>query len=260
MYIKFTKMHGTGNDFVIIDQFGLESIDLTPKQVQFICDRRFGVGADGLMILRDHAELDFEMIYFNADGNLSSMCGNGGRCMVKYAYDNRYIEEQTNFWAPDGKHNASIQDDLVSLGMSDVSDYASANEVYVLDTGSPHYITYVNDLEQVNVKEKGAEIRYSKAYKDKGINVNFVEPIKGDYFSIRTYERGVENETLSCGTGVTAAAIASHLKSGLSNNHWKVKTMGGELEVSFEMKERAYTNIKLIGPAITVFEGKMVVE
>jgi len=253
-------MQGTGNDFVMIDQFNLDKFDLSQKQVQFICNRKFGVGADGLIILRDHPETDFEMVYFNSDGNLSSMCGNGARCIVRLAYDHRYIEEETKFKAPDGLHHATIDADKVYLGMSDVADYASANDIFILDTGSPHYVTFVNDVDALNVKERGAEIRYSPPYSEQGINVNFVELISEDSFKIRTYERGVEDETLSCGTGVTAAAIAACLKSTNDIKHWKVKAKGGDLEVSFVQNGSSFNNIKLIGPAENVFEGKILLE
>ena len=260
MYVKFTKMQGTGNDFIMIDQFGLEKFDLSQKQVKHFCDRKFGVGADGLIILRDHHDTDFEMIYYNSDGNLSSMCGNGARCIVKLAYDHRYIEEKTNFIAPDGLHEATVDTDKVYLGMTDVADYASANDIYVLDTGSPHYVTFVNDVDNLNVVESGAEIRYSPSYREQGINVNFVELISEDSFKIRTYERGVENETLSCGTGVTAASIAACLKSSNDIKHWKVKAKGGDLEVSFVQNKSSFNNIKLIGPAEIVFEGKILLD
>ena len=258
MYIKFTKMQGTGNDFIFIDQFGLDKFDLTTEQVRLMCDRKFGIGADGLMILRDHLETDFEMIYYNSDGNLSTMCGNGARCIVKLAYDHRYISEETKFLAPDGIHDATIDSDKIYLGMSDVHDYASANDIYILDSGSPHYITFVDDLDAIDVKEAGASIRYSPPYREQGINVNFVEMLSEDSFRIRTYERGVEDETLSCGTGVTAASIAATIKNANDVKHWKIKTQGGDLEVSFVQQERSFNNIKLIGPAEIVFEGKFV--
>lgn len=260
MYIKFTKMQGTGNDFVIIDQFGQDKFDLSTEQVHLLCDRKFGIGADGLMILRDHSEADFEMIYYNSDGNLSSMCGNGARCIVKLAYDHRYISEETKFLAPDGIHVATVDADKIYLGMSDVHDYASANDIFVLDTGSPHYITFVTGLDGLNVKESGSDIRYSPTYRENGINVNFVEMLSEDSFSIRTYERGVEDETLSCGTGVTAAAIASCIKNQNDVKHWKIKTKGGDLEVSFVQQERTFNNIKLMGPAEIVFEGKFILD
>lgn len=260
MYVKFTKMQGTGNDFVMIDQFGLDKYDLSSKQVKFLCNRKYGIGADGLIILRDHPEKDFEMIYYNADGNLSSMCGNGARCIVKLAYDHRYIEEETKFIAPDGLHKATIDSEKVYLGMSDVTDTASANGIYVLNTGSPHYVTFVNDVDSINVKERGAELRYSPAYREQGINVNFVELVSEDTFKIRTYERGVEDETLSCGTGVTAASIAACLKENNDIKHWKVLSKGGDLEVSFVQNMNSFNNIQLIGPAEIVFEGKILIE
>ncbi len=255
MSIKFTKMHGTGNDFIMIDQFDQKPVDLSTKQVYDLCNRRFGIGADGLIILRSHPELDFEMVYYNSDGNLSSMCGNGGRCVVKIAYDHRYIEEHTTFLAPDGIHHAMVDGDIISLGMSDVSEYAYANEAYVLNTGSPHYVIFVDDVSQVNVKEEGAKIRYSDTYNEAGINVNFVELLEGNEIKIRTYERGVEDETYSCGTGVTSASIACCIKNNLKGLEWSIKTMGGNLKVSFDVKNSSFSNIKLMGPAITVFEG-----
>ena len=257
MAIKFTKMHGTGNDFIMIDQFETAPMDFTTDQVHAACNRRFGIGADGLIILRSHETLDFEMVYYNSDGNLSSMCGNGGRCAVQMAYDHRYIEEHTSFLAPDGIHHALVQDGSISLGMSDVSDYASANEAYVLNTGSPHHIIFVKDVDQLNVKEEGARIRYSETYQAEGINVNFVELLQDNQLKIRTYERGVEDETYSCGTGVTAAAIASFLKTGNGKKDWLIKTRGGDLAVVFEVYHKSFTNINLIGPAETVFDGEM---
>lgn len=256
MSIKFTKMHGTGNDFIMIDQFETEHRELTTEEVGAACNRRFGIGADGLIILRNHDSLDFEMVYYNADGNLSSMCGNGGRCAVQMAYDHRYIDEHSSFLAPDGIHHALVQDGSISLGMSDVSDYACANGIYLLNTGSPHYVVFVDDVDQIDVKEEGAKIRYSDTYKSQGINVNFVQLLSENQIKIRTYERGVEDETFSCGTGVTAAAIACYLKTGIDKKDWLIKTRGGDLAVIFEVNNDSFTNINLIGPAETVFVGK----
>ena len=257
MSVNFTKMHGTGNDFIMVDQFHNESFDLSRDQVYNMCNRRFGIGADGLIILRQHPDLDFEMIYFNSDGNLSSMCGNGGRCVVKMAYDHKYISEETTFWAPDGLHTAQVKNEIISLGMSDVIDHAYANGVYVLNTGSPHYIEFVDDVSKINVKEAGAKIRYSEEYKEEGVNVNFVELLSKNKMKIRTYERGVEDETFSCGTGVTAASIASFLKNDQQGQTWSIETKGGNLQVTFDIESNGFKNIKLIGPATKVYDGEI---
>ncbi len=257
MFIKFTKMQGTGNDFIMLDQFASEQIELSKEQIRFLCDRKFGIGADGLIILRDSETSEFEMIYYNADGLLSTMCGNGGRCIVKLAYDNRYIDENTYFHAPDGTHKASIESDIISLHMKDVDTVTSVNDCYILNSGSPHYVKFVNDLDFLDVHFEGAKIRNSEAFKKDGINVNFIEILNDNEFKVRTYERGVEAETLSCGTGVTAAAIAAHVKTGRLTNKWNIITKGGPLKVEFNANGDNFSKIILIGLAETVFEGKI---
>ncbi len=255
--MNFFKYQGTGNDFIMIDQ--RETQHLTRADVDVIerlCDRRFGIGADGLILLQHLEGYDFEMIYFNSDGRESSMCGNGGRCIVAFAKQLGVIENHAHFLAIDGEHEAIIRPDgWVELKMSDVKSMENGADFYYLNTGSPHYITFVKDVKEVNVFEEGRAIRYNDRFKTEGTNVNFVEPTDNG-ITVATYERGVEDETFSCGTGVTAAAIAYYLKSNkniITNIPIQVK--GGKLEVRFEPDGQGFTNIWLCGPAEMVFEG-----
>lgn len=252
----FYKYQGTGNDFVMIDnrkgQFPKEDTELVAK----ICDRRFGVGADGLILLENDAETDFRMVYFNADGKEGSMCGNGGRCIVAFANFLDVIEEETVFIAVDGLHKATIVGDVVSLKMLDVSEIKEKSNALFMDTGSPHHIQLVNGLKSFNVAKEGARIRYG-IYGEKGSNVNFVETNVDGGFSIRTYERGVEDETLSCGTGVTAVALGMYHLGNTKEKTVAVKALGGNLEVSFKEDHGAYSNIYLKGEAKQVFKGEL---
>lgn len=256
MLLHFHKYHGTGNDFILVDNRKNEYF-FTREQIQGICERRFGIGADGLMLLNDKPGYDFEMKYYNADGKEGSMCGNGGRCMIKFVYHLGVHREQYKFLAVDGPHEAEIDiDGIVSLKMKDVRTIKKFHNDYILDTGSPHYIKMVNHVMEYDVYKKGHEIRYSKEFEDEGINVNFVELTdEPDKIIVRTYERGVEDETLSCGTGVTAAALVCyHNENGF--NEVEVKTLGGILSVEFDKTDESrYENIWLCGPAEKVFEG-----
>ncbi len=255
--IKFSKYQGTGNDFVIIDNRS-NNIELTTEQVNELCDRRFGIGADGLMLLQSAAGYDFEMKYYNADGREGTMCGNGGRCLVKFAHDCGILKSKYNFIAIDGAHEAEFGDrNWVHLKMKDVNGVDSRSGNFVLDTGSPHYIDTVDDIMSIDVVKEGKEIRYSKEFKEKGINVNFVQQIDDDTIMVRTYERGVEDETYSCGTGVTASALVfAHNDKGF--NRIEVKTKGGFLAVEFnKVDEETFTNIWLCGPATFVFKGEV---
>jgi len=256
MKIHFHKYQGTGNDFVILDNRDGRYNALTSEQVKDICDRRFGIGADGLMMLNEKPGYDFEMKYYNADGGESSMCGNGGRCLVKFAANNGIRKDIYHFIASDGPHEAEIDaDGTVSLKMKDVTTIAEHGSDFVLDTGSPHYVKLINDVMNYDVYKKGQAIRNSDEFAKKGINVNFVQQ-KGDYeIIVRTYERGVEDETLSCGTGVTAAALVCyHNETGY--NDVTVITKGGKLTVEYDrLNEDNYTNIFLCGPAEKVYEG-----
>ncbi len=256
MHIEFYKYQGTGNDFVIIDNRTGFATDLSVKQVKHFCDRRFGIGADGLMLLNDKEGYDFEMVYYNADGHLGSMCGNGGRCMIRFANDIGIKKDNYHFIATDGEHEAEIDlDGIVRLKMQNVND-AEVHAAYaILNTGSPHYVKFSRDVRNMDVFKKGREIRYSEPFEKDGINVNFVEST-GDYsVYIRTYERGVEDETLSCGTGVTAAALMSaHNERGF--NEVKVQTPGGDLSVEFNKTgDESFSDIRLCGPAKFVFKG-----
>ena len=257
MKIEFFKYQGTGNDFVILDNRDNKYDGLTTKQVNHICDRRFGIGADGLILLQPAEGYDFRMVYFNADGREGSMCGNGGRCLVKFAFHMGIHKSKYVFIAVDGEHEATVEDNgWVYLKMKNVLGIEKHYADSVLDTGSPHYVKSVIDIDHVNVPKMGKEIRYSDEYKKDGINVNFVEP-NGKSIFVRTYERGVEDETLSCGTGVTAAALVyAHNDNGF--NRVEVKTLGGNLAVEFDKTgEDMFENIWLCGPADFVFKGEV---
>lgn len=262
MTFQFFKYQGTGNDFIVADNRDGRYSGLTTDQIRRLCDRRFGVGADGLMLLGTHEGYDFEMTYFNADGRAGTMCGNGGRCIVKFAYQLGIHREKYHFLAVDGPHDAEIDTDgTVSLRMKDVDRIQKVHGDFVLNTGSPHYIKLVNDVMDLDVYKKGRDIRYSKDYEEEGINVNFVEQLEDvDHILVRTYERGVEDETYSCGTGVTAAALVCyHNENGF--NDVAVKTLGGNLSVEYDrLEEDKYTNIWLCGPAQLVYEGEVVIE
>jgi diaminopimelate epimerase len=262
MEIKFYKYQGTGNDFIILDNRKKTHSFLTPSQIHALCDRRFGIGADGLMLLGEREGYDFEMKYYNADGNESSMCGNGGRCLVKFAYHLNIHRNTYHFIASDGEHEAEIDTDgTVSLKMKDVDNVKKFKGDFVLNTGSPHYVKMVPDVMNLDVYKKGHEIRYSKDFETEGINVNFVEQLSDpDKILVRTYERGVEDETYSCGTGVTASALVCyHNENGF--NEVEVKTLGGTLSVEFDrMDDEKYANIWLSGPAEKVFEGTIQID
>lgn len=230
------------------------------KQVRFLCDRRFGIGADGLILLQNHPDFDFEMVYFNADGNESSMCGNGGRCITAFAHSLGIFDKECSFLAIDGPHDARIhKDGRVELKMTDVKSVEKGADFYVLDTGSPHYVVFVEDLDDINVPESGSLIRYSEAYRKEGINVNFVEKTE-DALLVGTYERGVEDETLSCGTGVTACALVDYLHhQSNGKNSTAIKAKGGDLSVSYQASDDGgFTDIWLSGPAQAVFKGEVV--
>lgn len=257
MKIDFVKYHGAGNDFIIIDDYAglLDLSGLTTTVIERLCHRHFGIGADGLMILKNHPDYDFEMVYHNSDGRRSSMCGNGGRCIVDLAYKKGILKNDLiHFLAADGPHEAKIGDGVIILGMSNVLELESKGpKAYFLDTGSPHFVTLVEDLDLDLISEAHL-IRYSSEYKEKGTNVNFIKPVEKG-LEIRTYERGVEDETLACGTGITAAVLAytHHLDSEI--NQVNVLAKGGELSVTFKKKGNGWEDIWLIGPAQEVFVG-----
>jgi diaminopimelate epimerase len=275
--MHFWKYHGAGNDFILLDQrehTWLERNDT--ERIAQLCDRHFGIGADGLILLRAHPEYDFEMVYFNADGQEGSMCGNGGRCIVAFAHRRGIQKARYRFWAVDGVHEAELtpgkspRDFWVALHMRDVDSVQSLagtsvveeEQAFVLDTGSPHYIRWVRDLDDRDIFGEGRAVRYSEPFRVRGINVNFVESCP-EGLRIRTYERGVENETLACGTGVTAAALAWHTRQGLAAGVYELPVFarGGELRVRFRaLPQGGYADIWLCGPAVEVFSGEIVLD
>lgn len=258
MKFDFFKYQGTGNDFVILDNRDQKYDGITTRQVKHLCDRHFGIGADGLMMLGKKNGYDFEMIYYNADGKESSMCGNGGRCLVKFASHRGIFKSSYHFIAIDGEHNAEIDSDgTVSLQMKNIDKVEYHNSYIVINTGSPHFVKFAPEVDNIDVVATGQEIRYGKEFEPDGINVNFVESIGEDSIFVRTYERGVEDETLSCGTGVTASALLSaHNENGF--NTVVVKTPGGHLSVEFnKINDQQFEDIWLCGPAEFVFSGEI---
>lgn len=257
MKINFVKYQGTGNDFVMVDDRNCKFPD-DLKVVSQLCDRKKGIGADGLILIREHAELDFQMIYFNADGS-QSMCGNGSRCAVNFAKSLGMIKgDKTHFLSTDGPHMALLtKNEDVELQLADVSEVVSyENKDLFIDTGSPHHIRFVDDVKNFHVYETGKSIRQDAERYPNGTNVNFVEVTGSQSIFVRTFERGVEDETLSCGTGVTAASLAANLKD--MHSPVKIETLGGTLQVKFEKEKQHYfKNVFLIGPAEKVFEGQI---
>lgn len=252
--MEFYKYQGTGNDFVMVDNRDLQF----PKDkniIEKLCDRRFGIGADGLILLENDPGYDFKMVYYNSDGGESTMCGNGGRCLVAFAFFLDVFEDKCKFIAIDGEHEAEIHNGIIKLKMIDVDTISRDGNDAVLNTGSPHYVKYVENLADYDVYTQGHNIRNSENYKEKGINVNFVEKISDNEIFVRTYERGVEDETYSCGTGVTASALTFLQKDNLTSV--KVKTLGGNLKVYAEKNGGSFCNIWLEGPAKQVFKGKV---
>jgi diaminopimelate epimerase len=257
MKMHFYKYQGAGNDFILVDNRDRAINHENPAWIASICDRRFGVGADGMMFLQGIEGYDFEMIYYNSDGQPSSMCGNGGRCIVAFAKHLGVISLETNFLAVDGPHYAKLSEEgnWVSLQMIDVKSVITDGTAQVLNTGSPHYVVSAAELSGKDVYSEGRAVRYSDTYKETGINVNFVEDM-GDHYFVRTYERGVEDETFACGTGVTAVALAMAKAKGQSGDiSTKVKVLGGNLNIRFHYDGKEFSNIFLEGPAEYVFEG-----
>lgn len=255
MRITFAKYQATGNDFILIDNRKNE-YKLSAVQIKYLCDRKFGIGADGIMLIEPHPALDFNLVYFNSDGS-QSLCGNGSRAAVHFASQLGVVNGKTRFNAYDGEHLGELgAQDTIRIKLNDVSEIRQDDADVFLNTGSPHVVRFINSAESFPVFEEGKKIRYSKPFAAwGGTNVNFVELLTDNTIFVRTYERGVENETLSCGTGVTAAALAASQKGYQSPV--KVKTLGGNLRVEFRQQSNKpyYTEIYLSGPAKKVFEG-----
>lgn len=260
MQLSFYKYQGTGNDFVMVDNRRQVLSKNNTNLIKRLCDRKFGIGADGLILLEepDNNMDDFTMVYFNADGRESSMCGNGGRCIVAFAKQLGIIDQKAAFTAIDGFHEAVVENELVGLKMTDVPGIKERSGAVFVDTGSPHHIVFVDDVDAVDVKKEGAAIRNAKEYENiGGTNVNFVEYLDKATFKVRTFERGVEDETLSCGTGVTAVALAVYSTGKADERTVHLQTPGGVLAVSFEKETEGFKNIWLTGPAKMVFKGSI---
>lgn len=256
MKLNFYKYQGTGNDFVMIDNREGVFIKENTSFVKKLCDRKFGIGADGLILIENSDELDFNMIYYNADGT-QSFCGNGSRCSVAFAKQLGIINNKATFLSTDGKHEALIDNNnYVSLKMHDVDSIEKGNDYYYINTGSPHYIVGVDNVKEVNLIERGREIRFNDRFKEEGTNVNFVN-YKSNRLDIRTYERGVEDETLSCGTGVTACALSLADRDNITEGEITVNAVGGELKVEFKKQNDSYINIWLKGATAYVYQGSI---
>lgn len=256
MKVNFKKYQGTGNDFVMIDNRNFVFNSSDNDLVERLCNRRFGVGADGLILLQNKAGYDFEMVYFNSDGRESSMCGNGGRCIIQFAKELGLINQSCKFLAVDGEHFGSIDENgIVAIKMNNVATVEQLGNDFILNTGSPHYVKFVDNLDSLNIVEEAHKIRYSERFSKDGINVNFVKIEAPNLISIRTYERGVEDETLSCGTGVVAASIANFLYQKPENTTTNIDASGGKLKVTFDYDASIFSNVNLIGAAEKVFEG-----
>lgn len=258
--IEFFKFHGAGNDFIIIDNQKLK-LEFDAGLVRHLCNRHLGIGADGLIRIEQTEDADFRMIYHNSDGNEGSMCGNGGRSAAAFACKAGITGNHSHFIAFDGMHEAWVEEKTgglfdVRLTMADVEDFETINRDLLINTGSPHYIRKVDDVNAVDVLAEGKGIRFNKQIAQNGVNVNFVQA-EGALLRVRTYERGVEAETLSCGTGVTASAIANCLWSGTEMS--EIHTLGGVLTVTLKKAENRFTNIILSGPVQMVFKGVIVI-
>jgi len=252
--MKFFKYQATGNDFIIIDNTH-KNIKLSEEDVKILCDRKFGVGADGLILLELESGFDYSMLYYNSDGKKSSFCGNGSRCLAHLAHKKKIFKKHASFLANGNRYQANVNNDVVSIKMQNISDIiVNQDDSVLMDSGSPHIVFFRNSVQNLDIGHLGKNIRNSVDYKEKGINVNFVE-VHNQSLYVRTYERGVEKETLSCGTGVVASAIASHKKGFVNIDSIKIKTNGGVMNVSFNYSNQTYKDIFLSGTASLVFQG-----
>jgi len=259
MQLLFSKYHGAGNDFVIVDNRS-ESFPKSTDLIKHLCDRHFGIGADGLMLLENSPSADFYMRYYNSDGNESTMCGNGGRCITLFARNIGLIDSSTRFIGIDGEHQAYFESpNTINLKMQDVSEIEIGDDYYFINTGSPHYICFVDDVQKVEVITQGRTIRNRFNLKNGGTNVNFID-FSENTINIRTYERGVESETLACGTGTVASTIAYCIHTKNLRPEYKIQTQGGELFVKFnKISNSRFEDIWLKGPAKQVFDGQIAI-
>jgi diaminopimelate epimerase len=258
MKLIFDKYQGTGNDFILIDN--REKIFTGDHMtIAQLCERHFGIGADGVLLLEMVEGYDFRMVYYNSDGSPATMCGNGGRCIAAFANRLGIVDSKAHFLAADGPHDAEIGilDDHISqvaLTMKDVIPASIGENHVFLNTGTPHFVRFVDEPDSIDLMKEGAQIRYAPDYAPTGTNVDFARR-EDERIYVRTYEKGVEAETLSCGTGVTASAIAASLFTG--RNTYQVITRGGKLGVTFEKEGETFTNIRLSGPATCVYHGEI---
>lgn len=256
---EFYKYQGAGNDFIMIDNRDNMFDGSNEKLIESLCHRRFGVGSDGLILLEEAKGYDFRMVYFNSDGREASMCGNGGRCIVAFARKLGLIDSKANFIASDGSHDAFIDENgLVDLHMIDVKEIASLIDGYFLNTGVPHLVHFVEDLHIIDVELEGRQLRYDARFQPAGTNVNFVK-IEGDKLTVYTYERGVEAETLACGTGIVASALSAAYMNGMDKGEYSINAKGGNLKVKFEKQNGSFTNVWLKGPAELVYSGSVMI-
>jgi diaminopimelate epimerase len=258
MNLQFSKYEGTGNDFILIDDRKLQ-FPISEKLISKLCNRHFGIGADGILLVQHSEGYDFGMNYFNSDGSHATFCGNGGRCITAFANHLGIISNTCRFMAADGIHHATITENngqvmKVELSMQDPVIYSQANNFCYLNSGTFHVVKFVDNPDNIDIIEDGREIRYDARFEPDGTNVNFARLLKKELY-VRTYEKGVEDETLSCGTGVTASAIAASLKYG--GDSFYVNTAGGRLFVSYTRTGEVIKNVKLTGPAKLVFEGRI---
>lgn len=255
MKLDFYKYHGHGNDFILLDNLD-GSIKMSQEQVVQLCHRHFGIGSDGIILLEKHSDANYYMLFYNPDGS-QSFCGNGSRCAVHFAKSLGLIKDKAYFEAIDGFHEGWIKDDLTSIHMLDVKNIEKGNGYYYLNTGSPHFVKLVDSLDGLDVVDEGRKIRYNERFKEKGTNVNFLE-IEGSRVSSRVYERGVENETFSSGTGTTATAISAYLEKNSLGKSIDVNTRGGVLNVRFETSDNeSFSDIWLTGKVHHPFKGQI---
>jgi diaminopimelate epimerase len=262
MNLEFYKYHGAGNDFIMIDCRDSTESMFTTEIVHSLCDRHFGIGADGLILLLKSNGNDFRMKYFNSDGKEGTMCGNGGRCITAFARDLGLISDKAEFTGIDGLHHSLIlENGLIRLRMKDVTEVSRLGDGYLMDTGSTHFVVFRDNTDETDVFGEGRRTRYQQRFGIAGTNVNFVQKLTENSFRIRTYERGVEDETLACGTGAVASAISSYIENGTDKTSYLVQARGGSLSVSFTPKnDGSFTDVWLEGPAEFVFRGKITVK
>lgn len=255
MKILFNKYEGAGNDFIIVNNTPAVIDHADHKLISRLCDRRFGIGADGLILIEESEGYDFEMVFFNSDGYPSTMCGNGGRCAAHFVMKNLTGKRKLKFLVGDGAHTASPEGDLIDLSINDVHSIVRTSDGMVVNTGVPHLVVFTDDVDSTDVVTEGRKLRYSEVYAPAGVNVNFVQT-EGGRLKLRTYERGVEDETLACGTGATASAIAAAISGKIVTDHAEVKVKGGTLHIAFKIRNETVTDIRLRGPATFVFSGE----